>query len=43
MENDSFHKIRPYHNSEVSEAIQRVLEEDGFRGFLDKFLFPNQL
>jgi 1-acyl-sn-glycerol-3-phosphate acyltransferase len=43
MENDSFHKIRPYHNSEVSEAIQRVLEEDGFRGFLAKFLFPNQL
>lgn len=40
MENESFQKIRPYFDHEVNDAVNRILCQDGFRGFLKKFLFP---
>ncbi len=43
MENESFQKIRPYFDNEVNDAVNRLLQQDGFRGFLKKFLFPNNL
>lgn len=43
MENESFQKIRPYFDNEVNDAVNRLLQQDGFRGFLKKFLFPNNI
>ncbi len=41
MENELYQYIRPYFDSEIPDAVQRVLQYDGFRGFLKKFLYPN--
>ena len=44
MDNENlYNNIRPYFDSEINDAIQTILKHDGFRGFLAKFLFPNQL
>lgn len=43
MENELFQKIRPYFDSEVNEAVNGILQQDGFRGFLYKFLYTNNI
>lgn len=43
MENESFQKIRPYFDHEVNDAVNGILNQDGFKGFLYKFLYPNNL
>lgn len=41
MDHETYQNIRPYFDSEIPEAVGRVLQYDGFRGFLKKFLYPN--
>jgi 1-acyl-sn-glycerol-3-phosphate acyltransferase len=39
MDSESFDLIRPYYDSEIKQAVSRILQYDGFRGFLQKFLY----
>ncbi len=42
MNNESFDLIRPYFDSEMKQAVSRIMQYDGFKGFLQKFLFGNR-
>lgn len=42
MNSESFDLIRPYYDSEIKQAVSRILQYDGFRGFLQKFLYGSK-
>ena len=43
MNKDKFHKIRPYFDSEVNEAVKKILENTVFSNFISKYLFDGKI